>query len=76
MTLVESIDTLRRLIAKADEYTRRYTVELQAHERVQAGLPILSHEDAYDTFTPQEMVWYVDAYREAKAKAASGEAQP
>lgn len=73
MTLLESIHTLRRLIKKSDEYARRYTVELQAHEAVLHGLRPMDAGEAYDLFTRQEWDWYTDAYREAQAKAASGE---
>ena len=77
-TLNESIQTLERLVAKADEYQRRYTIELMAHlcVRVQTQMGgSYSDTEVIDVFyglcpslTEQERDWYTVAYAEAQLK--------
>lgn len=62
MTLHESITILERLTARADEWQRRYAIELLAHEDVRDGQgPIRVARDS-------EQPWYDTAYAEAELK--------
>ena len=60
-SLNESIATLERLVAKADEYQRRYEIELMAHrdvrDRCKAHL-----------VNEQDQAWYEASYAEAQLK--------
>ena len=66
MTISESVQTLERLIAKADPaMSYRYQIELLAYYQVMHGL------DAMTTglqFTAQEQGWYDEAKQEAQLK--------
>ena len=62
-SLNESIATLERLVAKADEYQRRYKIELMAHRDVRDGEmvnPVGCNESDWDI--------YRTAYAEAQLK--------